>query len=95
MASYGGRYWFFIRLQQRQRNERCACKPSKWIRLIRPIQITKRTSIAVEMMFGLDVIADHAIDGIGRHSLYWFAVKGMSVAIVIVNHSLQSLRRGK
>src|SRR4029077_2811201 len=55
-------FWF----QQWQRNEWCAFKPPKRIRLIRPIQITKRTSIAIEMMFGLDGIADDPIVGIGE-----------------------------
>src|SRR6267378_2438354 len=72
----GRRLWLFVWLQQRQRNERCPFKSTKWIRLIGPIEIPKRTSIAVEMMLGLDVIVNHAIDGIGRHSLDWFAVQG-------------------
>lgn len=49
---------------------------TKGIRLIRPTQMPERAGIAVEMMLGLDVIADHEIDGIGRHSLDWFAVQG-------------------
>src|SRR6267378_1376501 len=64
-----GRYRVSIRRQQRQQNERCAFKSPKWVRLICPIQITKRTSIAVEMMLGLDVIADYPINGIGRNGL--------------------------
>src|SRR6267378_1736086 len=59
----------FIRLEQRQSDQRCAFKSPKWIRLICPIEIPKCTSIAVEMMLGLDVITDHAIDGIGRQRL--------------------------
>ena len=55
--------------------ERSPVEAAKRIRLIGPIEKATRPRIAVEMMLGLEVIADDTVDRIGRDIFGWNSVQ--------------------